>query len=62
MVFDSQEALVEDCGNWVDGVWSWNLLWRRRLFVWEETLCVGVDGPHSSSGFLPGGGWLVVAR
>ena len=25
-------------GNWVDGVWKWNLVWRRNLFEWEKTL------------------------
>ena len=22
-------------GNWLDLGWSWNLVWRRNLFVWE---------------------------
>lgn len=22
-------------GDWLDGVWSWNLRWRRRLYDWE---------------------------
>jgi hypothetical protein len=33
-----QEALVCDMGSWENGVWSWELLWRRDFFVWEEAL------------------------
>jgi hypothetical protein len=33
-----QDAVVSEMGGWTDGVWNWNLLWRRNLFVWEEEL------------------------
>jgi hypothetical protein len=33
-----QEALVSDMGSWENGVWSWEFLWRRQFFVWEEAL------------------------
>jgi len=32
------ESKVAECGYWVDGVWKWNLLWRRNLFEWEKDL------------------------
>ncbi|MCI32806.1 hypothetical protein A2U01_0054020 [Trifolium medium] len=25
-------------GRWVSNDWSWDLKWRRQLFVWEEEL------------------------
>ncbi|XP_068487140.1 uncharacterized protein [Phaseolus vulgaris] len=33
----NKESLLEDCGNWSNGVWKWNLEWRRSLFEWEKT-------------------------
>ena len=31
----NKESLLEDCGNWVNGVWKWNLVWHRSFFEWE---------------------------
>ena len=31
-----KEANLCDCGLWVNGVWEWNLRWRRGLFAWEK--------------------------
>jgi len=31
-----KETNLCDCGSWVNGVWEWNLRWRRVLFAWEE--------------------------
>jgi hypothetical protein len=31
-----KETLVCDMGRWENGVWKWELKWRRSLFVWEE--------------------------
>jgi len=31
-----KETNLFDCGKWVNGVWEWNLIWRRGLFSWEE--------------------------
>ena len=25
-------------GQWEEGFWHWNFVWRRQLFVWEEQL------------------------
>lgn len=38
LVSNLQEGCVANFGGWVDGVWSWRLVWRRNLFVWEEDL------------------------
>ena len=27
-----------ECENWVDGVWKWNLVWKRNIFEWEKDL------------------------
>ncbi|GKV30538.1 hypothetical protein SLEP1_g39340 [Rubroshorea leprosula] len=29
---------VKDMGNWINGSWQWNLLWKRQLRTWEEDL------------------------
>jgi hypothetical protein len=33
-----QEKLVCEVGRWENGVWRWELEWRRNFFVWEEEL------------------------
>jgi hypothetical protein len=33
-----QEELVTEVGRWTNGVWWWELRWRRGFFVWEEQL------------------------
>jgi hypothetical protein len=33
-----QEELVTEVGRWTNGVWWWELCWRRGFFVWEEQL------------------------
>jgi hypothetical protein len=33
-----QDMLIRNMGSWVNGVWRWELLWRRNFFVWEEVL------------------------
>lgn len=38
LVSNRQESRVAEFGSWVEGVWRWDLLWCRRLFVWEEAL------------------------
>jgi hypothetical protein len=38
--FYSQSLKLGEMGSWVDGVWSWDLVWRRRLFLWEQFLVV----------------------
>jgi hypothetical protein len=30
--------MISEVGKWVDGVWYWELAWRRNFFVWEETI------------------------
>jgi hypothetical protein len=33
-----QEVVISEMGRWVDGMWRWDLRWRRHFFVWEENL------------------------
>jgi hypothetical protein len=28
---------VADAGFWSEGIWRWNLSWRRPLLRWEES-------------------------
>jgi hypothetical protein len=32
------EENINVMGNWVSGIWVWNLKWRRPFFAWEEVL------------------------
>ncbi|KAK2449803.1 hypothetical protein QL285_008959 [Trifolium repens] len=34
----SKDITVGQAGRRVDGVWRWELVWRRNLFVWENEL------------------------
>jgi hypothetical protein len=34
----TKDIVVGQAGRWVDGVWRWELEWRRHLFVWENEL------------------------
>jgi len=34
----NQGQKVEEMGRWDDGVWRWNLRWRRARFEWESKL------------------------
>ncbi|MCH91649.1 putative non-LTR retroelement reverse transcriptase, partial [Trifolium medium] len=53
---------VSEMGNWVNGEWTWDFMWRRNLFVWEvvklafilleSTLGVCVPSPVVSSHVL----------
>jgi hypothetical protein len=36
LISTQKMSSVLDCGRWVSGVWEWNFMWRRNLFVWEE--------------------------
>lgn len=32
--------MIEDVGSWHNGVWRWNLQWKRHWFDWEqEVVC-----------------------
>jgi len=31
-----KDLLLECCGVWEEGDWSWKLGWRRNLFEWEK--------------------------
>jgi len=31
-----EEGLISDMGSWSNGMWSWNLTWRREWFAWES--------------------------
>ena len=32
-----KDLLLEHCGTWEEGVWSWKLGWKRNLFEWEKS-------------------------
>jgi hypothetical protein len=34
----NKDLMVNAAGRWENGVWRWNLVWRRNFFVWEEML------------------------
>ena len=34
----AKEATVDELGPWVNGVWAWQLAWRRSFFDWEKPL------------------------
>ncbi|KAL9674773.1 hypothetical protein QQ045_002972 [Rhodiola kirilowii] len=34
----NKEAKVEEMGQWVDGVWQWQVILRRPLYQWEEEI------------------------
>jgi len=31
----NKDAYLESFGCWVNGSWTWDLVWRRGLFDWE---------------------------
>jgi mannosylglycoprotein endo-beta-mannosidase len=33
-----QEEVVGNMGMWTNGVWRWELRWRREFFIWEENV------------------------
>jgi hypothetical protein len=37
-ISNQQVATVSSMGSWVDGVWRWELIWRRNFFDWEIPL------------------------
>ncbi|GAU39871.1 hypothetical protein TSUD_69190 [Trifolium subterraneum] len=37
-VSEQQLNLVDDMGNWLDGEWHWDFIWKRELSVWETEL------------------------
>ncbi|KAK7269299.1 hypothetical protein RIF29_22022 [Crotalaria pallida] len=37
-IADSKSGTVAEAGLFEDGVWKWNLRWRRLFFQWEEEL------------------------
>jgi len=36
MISEQKSLTVNQMGSWLDQNWMWNLLWRRRMLVWEE--------------------------
>jgi hypothetical protein len=41
-ISSQKEARISDVRISHEGEWRWELMWRRRLFVWEEELIVGL--------------------
>lgn len=37
-ISSQKEASVDQMGTWIRDQWSWNFLWRKELFVWENGL------------------------
>jgi hypothetical protein len=35
-IFTIQNGLVNEMGQWMNGHWRWNLVWRRNLLSYEE--------------------------
>jgi hypothetical protein len=33
-----QNMVIRQLGSWTNGVWRWELLWRKNFFTWEEPL------------------------
>jgi hypothetical protein len=33
-----KDHLISEVGSWVNGVWRWELEWRRNFFDWEEII------------------------
>jgi hypothetical protein len=33
-----KDHLISEAGRWIEGVWSWELVWRRNFFDWEEVI------------------------
>jgi hypothetical protein len=44
------DVLIRNLGSWVNGVWRWELLWRRNFFVWEEALFLELEHVINSVG------------
>ncbi|MCH84701.1 putative ribonuclease H protein [Trifolium medium] len=38
-----QDKLISEMGSWCNGVWRWELLWRRNFFVWEESMVLEIE-------------------
>jgi hypothetical protein len=36
-------TMIRDMGRWENGVWRWELLWRRRFFAWEEPMLCDLE-------------------
>jgi hypothetical protein len=39
-----QEEMVGNMGRWFNGVWRWELRWRREFFTWENALVTHLLG------------------
>jgi len=37
-ISSTKEAMVAELGSWINGVWGWQLAWRRFFFDWEKPL------------------------
>lgn len=35
-----RDVKVADMGHWEDNIWSWDLVWKKNLFSWEEALLI----------------------
>jgi len=41
------------CGDWINSVWVWNLIWRRVIFEWEKLqVCQLLEVVQGSSSIL----------
>jgi len=37
-ICSAKDANVTEFGSWTNGVWVWQLAWRRSFFDWEKLL------------------------
>ncbi|KAK7267401.1 hypothetical protein RIF29_20073 [Crotalaria pallida] len=37
-ISNQKEEEIVNLGSWINGVWVWNLTWRRTLFDWEKVV------------------------
>ncbi|XP_057415175.1 uncharacterized protein LOC130710037 [Lotus japonicus] len=56
-------STVNECGNWVNGAWQWNLKWRRPLLgreqLWAECLMSDLAGIRLVEDSFDRWSWLV---
>jgi hypothetical protein len=38
-----QNMVIRQLGSWTNGVWRWELLWRKNFFTWEEPLFLELE-------------------
>jgi hypothetical protein len=47
-----KDDVITEVGSWRDGVWRWDLCWRRSFFVWEEQLVGELEAVINNVGIV----------